>query len=258
MKRGIIGIVILLSAWVASAQKASAENQEKIISQQDEMAAQMQALMEGQEKLINLYGGEMDPNNRLDQMSYAYGLSVAENLKAQGADQVNIAAFMKGMTDVLLGQNPQMTPQEAQQIINEYMTEMKQMKAKEAKSKGEAFLAENAKRSEVKTTDSGLQYEVIKEGKGEQPTAKSKVTVHYEGTTIDGQIFDSSKQRGQPATFGLSQVIKGWTEGLQLMKPGAVYKLYIPSELAYGDRGAGQAIGPGETLIFEVELISIN
>ena len=106
MKRGIIGIVILLSAWGASAQKASAENQEKIISQQDEMAAQMQALMEGQEKLINLYGGEMDPNNRLDQMSYAYGLSVAENLKAQGADQVNIAAFMKGMTDVLLGQNP--------------------------------------------------------------------------------------------------------------------------------------------------------
>jgi FKBP-type peptidyl-prolyl cis-trans isomerase len=130
--------------------------------------------------------------------------------------------------------------------------------AEKAKQEGEAFLAENAKREGVKTTDSGLQYEVLQEGEGKKPTAEDRVTVHYKGTLISGEEFDSSYARGQPVTFPLSNVIPGWTEGVQLMSPGAKYKFYIPSDLAYGERGAGVKIGPNETLIFEVELLSVN
>lgn len=259
MKKVVLTIVMLTLAGVhIYAQRASGENQEKLLENQVKMEAQLNSLASNQEKLMQLYGGDMDPNNEVDQMSYAYGLSVAESFKAQGMDEFNMGAFMKGMSSVLMGQPTLMTVQEAQEVINAYMAKAKQAQAEQARKRGKEFLMENAKRSEVTVTESGLQYEVVKEGKGDAPQASSKVTVHYEGTTIDGQVFDSSKQRGQPATFGLNQVIKGWTEGLQLMKPGAVHKLYIPSELAYGERGAGQMIGPGETLIFEVELISIN
>jgi FKBP-type peptidyl-prolyl cis-trans isomerase FklB len=256
----ILMTVILISSTIAVgvAQKASGENQEKMLTQQNELEQQMAELAKNQEKLLQLYGGEMNENNEVDKMSYAYGISIAESFKMQGIQDFNMGAFMKGMSAVLMGQPTSMSAQEAQQVVNAYMTQMKQMQAEQARKRGKDFLLENAKRKEVTTTESGLQYEVIKEGKGENPKPTSQVTVHYEGTTIDGQVFDSSKQRGQPATFGLNQVIKGWTEGLQLMNPGSVYKLYIPSELAYGERGAGQMIGPGETLIFEVELISIN
>jgi FKBP-type peptidyl-prolyl cis-trans isomerase FklB len=256
----ILMTVFLISSTIAVgvAQKASGENQEKILTQQNELEQQMAELAKNQEKLLQLYGGEMNENNEVDKMSYAYGISIAESFKMQGIQDFNMGAFMKGMSAVLMGQPTSMSAQEAQQVVNAYMTQMKQIQAEQARKRGKDFLLENAKREEVTTTESGLQYEVIKEGKGDNPKPTSQVTVHYEGTTIDGQVFDSSKQRGQPATFGLNQVIKGWTEGLQLMNPGSVYKLYIPSELAYGERGAGQMIGPGETLIFEVELISIN
>lgn len=124
-------------------------------------------------------------------------------------------------------------------------------------AEGEKFLAENAKKEGVKTTASGLQYKELQAGTGEMPTANDQVKVHYKGSLLNGQEFDSSYKRGEPATFGVGQVIKGWTEGLQLMKEGSKYELYIPADLAYGDQGAGRAIGPGETLIFEVELIEI-
>ena len=148
--------------------------------------------------------------------------------------------------------------EEANVILQEYFQNLAN-KALEANSEaGKAFLAENAKREEVTTTASGLQYEVLLEGEGDSPKATDEVTVHYHGTLIDGSVFDSSVERGQPATFPVNGVIPGWIEALQLMKPGAKYKLFIPSDLAYGERGAGQMIGPNSTLIFEVELISIK
>lgn len=244
-----LSLVALLLTTTVTAQKSNNDKQTE---------QQLKEIEKNHERLMKLYGNDYDANNPVDKMSYAYGLSVAESFSSQGIEEVNLGAFMKGMSDVLADKETAMTMEEAQQFMNEYMQQLKQIQIQKAKERGQAFLAENAKRKGVQVTPSGLQYEVIKEGTGEHPSETSKVTVHYEGTTIDGKIFDSSKQRGQPATFGLNQVIKGWTEGLQLMTPGAIHKLYIPSELAYGDRGAGQAIGPGETLIFEVELISIN
>lgn len=246
LKLSVVAIMLTTSVF---AQKGNNDKQSE---------QQLKEIEKNYDRLLKLYGNDYDANDPVDKMSYAYGLSIAESFGSQGIEEVNLGAFMKAMSDVLSDKEKAMTMEEAQQFMNEYMQQLKQIQIQKAKERGQAFLAENAKRKGVQVTPSGLQYEVIKEGSGDHPKETSKVTVHYEGTTIDGKIFDSSKQRGQPATFGLNQVIKGWTEGLQLMNPGATYKLFIPSDLAYGDRGAGQAIGPGETLIFEVELISIN
>lgn len=171
---------------------------------------------------------------------------------------------IQGFRDAILAQS-QMTKQEAENVLKALDSQIRSKqqaermaKSEENKKKGEAFLAENAKRAEVKTTDSGLQYEVIEVGEGESPAATDTVEVHYRGTLISGEEFDSSRKHGEnPISFPLNRVIKGWTEGLQLMKPGAKYKFYIPGELAYGASGSGGGIGPNETLIFEVELLSV-
>ncbi len=194
----------------------------------------------------------------MDKISYALGLSLGQNLMGSGVTTLNYQDLTQGIKDVLEHQKPQITYQEAQQVLNHFFTELEQKIGGKAKEEGEKFLAENAKREGVKTTHSGLQYEVIEATIGQKPTATDKVKVHYEGTLVDGTVFDSSYKRGEPISFGLDQVIKGWTEGLQLMSIGSKYKLYIPYQLGYGTQGAGGNIPPYSALIFTVELLGIE
>jgi FKBP-type peptidyl-prolyl cis-trans isomerase FklB len=194
----------------------------------------------------------------MDKISYALGLSMGQNLLGSGVTSLNYADLAAGIKDVLEKNQPQISYQEAQTVLNKFFSELEEKLVGEAKASGEAFLAENAKREGVKVTDSGLQYEVLEETIGQKPKATDKVRVHYEGTLIDGTVFDSSYKRGESITFGLDQVIKGWTEGLQLMSIGSKYKLYLPYHLAYGERGAGANIPPYSALIFTVELLGIE
>ena len=194
----------------------------------------------------------------MDKISYALGLSMGQQLLSSGVEKLNYADLAKGIEHVLEKQQPEIAYTEAQTILNQFFTELEQKIAGQAKEAGEKFLADNAKRPEVKTTPSGLQYEVIEATIGQKPKATDKVKVHYEGTLTDGTVFDSSYKRGEPITFGLNQVIKGWTEGLQLMSIGSKYKLYSPYQLGYGAQGAGAAIPPYAALIFTVELLGIE
>lgn len=209
--------------------------------------------------LREIYAGTYNAEDTVSMVSYAYGQGLATNLQLQGFTEIDLAALSLGIIDVLQNYDQKMTEEESQQVLNTYIQKLMEEKAKMAIAEGQAFLAENAKKEGVMTTESGLQYKVLQEGSGVKPNATSNVTVHYHGTLKDGTVFDSSVERGQPASFGLNQVIKGWTEGLQLMPTGAKYVFYIPSDLGYGPRGAGGGkIGPNEVLVFEVELISIN
>jgi FKBP-type peptidyl-prolyl cis-trans isomerase FklB len=194
----------------------------------------------------------------MDKISYAIGLSMGQNLLGSGVTSLEYADLAAGIKDVLEKNQPQISYQEAQQVLGKFFSELETKIAGEAKAAGEAFLAENAKREGVKVTESGLQYEVLEATIGQKPKATDKVRVHYEGTLIDGTVFDSSYKRGESITFGLNQVIKGWTEGLQLMSIGSKYKLYLPYQLAYGERGAGANIPPYAALIFTVELLGIE
>ena len=194
----------------------------------------------------------------MDKISYAIGLSMGQNLMGSGVTSLEYANLAAGIKDVLEKNQPQISYQEAQQVLGKFFSELEQKIAGEAKAAGEAFLAENAKREGVKVTESGLQYEVLEATIGQKPKATDKVRVHYEGTLINGTVFDSSYKRGESITFGLNQVIKGWTEGLQLMSIGSKYKLYLPYQLAYGERGAGANIPPYAALIFTVELLGIE
>ena len=194
----------------------------------------------------------------MDKISYAIGLSMGQNLMGSGVTSLEYADLAAGIKDVLEKNQPQISYQEAQQVLGKFFSELEEKIAGEAKAAGEAFLAENAKREGVKVTESGLQYEVLEATIGQKPKATDKVRVHYEGTLIDGTVFDSSYKRGESITFGLNQVIKGWTEGLQLMSIGSKDKLYLPYQLAYGERGAGANIPPYAALIFTVELLGIE
>jgi FKBP-type peptidyl-prolyl cis-trans isomerase FklB len=194
----------------------------------------------------------------MDKISYAIGLSMGQNLMGSGVTSLEYADLAAGIKDVLEKNQPQISYQEAQQVLGKFFSELEAKIAGQAKAAGEAFLAENAKREGVKVTESGLQYEVLEATIGQKPKATDKVRVHYEGTLIDGTVFDSSYKRGESITFGLNQVIKGWTEGLQLMSIGSKYKLYLPYQLAYGERGAGANIPPYAALIFTVELLGIE
>ena len=203
-------------------------------------------------------------NKELDRLSYALGLSMGNNFRAFGIQTINVQDFADGVAAVFYGSQPQMTYDEAKAEIQKFFTELEAKQREEAAKMGEInakageeFLTENGKRAEVKTTASGLQYEVIKEGDGPQPNADDQVVVHYTGKLIDGTVFDSSEDRGVPATFGVTQVIPGWVEALQLMKAGSTWRLFIPSALAYGPQGAGNIIGPNATLIFDVSLIEV-
>ena len=191
-------------------------------------------------------------------ISYSLGALMAGNVKAQGADSLDIEALNKGIQDALSGQTLLVDQSEAMGLVQNYMQAAAQRKAARAKEVGLAYLEANKTKEGVITTVSGLQYKVMQQGTGKQPTASDRVTVHYIGTLTDGTVFDSSVKRGQPATFSVGGVIRGWTEALQLMKEGDKWMLYIPYDLAYGERGSGGQIPPYSTLIFEVELLKVN
>jgi FKBP-type peptidyl-prolyl cis-trans isomerase FklB len=194
----------------------------------------------------------------MEKVSYSLGVSVANSVKAQGLQSIDAKAVGKAFEDVFEGKELVISEEEANVILQEYFQKLANKALEENQAAGKKFLLENAKRDGVVTTASGLQYEVLAQGSGASPKATDEVTVHYHGTLTDGRVFDSSVERGQPATFPVNGVIPGWIEALQLMNVGSKYKLFIPSDLAYGERGAGQMIGPNSTLIFEVELISIK
>ncbi len=201
----------------------------------------------------------------MDKLSYALGLGIGQQLVQMGAgNDLNVDDFAQSIKDVLAGKELKVSHREAQQLVQDYFAKKEEAmnaeraeKGKAAKTEGERYLAENGKKEGVITLPSGLQYQVLKKGNGKKPSAKDSVKCHYEGFLLDGTVFDSSVQRGEPAVFGLQQVIAGWTEGLQLMQEGAKYRFFIPYRLAYGEGGAGQLIPPFATLIFDVELIEV-
>lgn len=201
----------------------------------------------------------------ISKLSYALGLSMGHNFRTSGIEAIDVAEFAEALESIYGDKQQKMTSLEAKEIINSFFTKMQEMQQAEAAAMGELnakagkeFLEVNGKREEVRTTATGLQYEVLEEGNGAQPKPGDSVTVHYTGKLIDGTVFDSSVDRGEPATFGVTQVIPGWVEALQLMKAGSKWRLFIPSDLAYGPQGAGGVIGPNQTLIFDVELISVE
>lgn len=217
--------------------------------------------MDGETPAVVKDGGRVALVTELDKESYAVGVALSQSVK--GAE-LNIDAFCQGMRDFLGDKELALTDEEIGTVLRAFNTKMQQLKLKEQndmlsknKAEGEAFLAENGKKEGVKTTASGLQYQIIEPGTGKKPLATDTVKVHYKGTLINGEEFDSSYKRGEPAIFPLNGVIKGWTEGLQLLNEGGKAKLFIPSDLAYGDSG-NRSIEPAKTLIFEVELIEIN
>ena len=193
----------------------------------------------------------------MDKFSYAIGLGIGQNLLSMGAQGINVEDFAQAIADVLNRNETAISHNEAREIVNKYFAELEAKMNAENIEKGKAFLAENAKKEGIVTLPSGLQYEVITEGNGKKPSATDRVKCHYEGTLIDGTLFDSSIKRGQPAVFGVNQVIQGWVEALQLMTEGSKWRLFIPSELGYGAQQAGEMIPPHSTLIFEVELIEV-
>ncbi|MBR4783199.1 MAG: FKBP-type peptidyl-prolyl cis-trans isomerase [Bacteroidaceae bacterium] len=200
----------------------------------------------------------------MDKASYALGLGIGHQLKGMGGDRLVIDDFAQAIKDVISDNQTQMDMKEAQIIASNFMAEVEEENKKKReeigamlKMAGEQFLADNAKKQGVTVTASGLQYEILSQGSGRQPKATDSVKCHYEGRLIDGTVFDSSYRRGTPATFGLNQVIAGWTEGVQLMQEGAKYRFYIPFNLAYGANGAGDSIPPYSALIFDVELLEV-
>ncbi|GJG36358.1 MULTISPECIES: FKBP-type peptidyl-prolyl cis-trans isomerase [Prevotella] len=194
----------------------------------------------------------------MDKLSYSLGLGIGRQLSQLGAKNINVDDFAQSIKDALSGKEPAVSDEEAQQIVNQFFVEQEKVKSAAAKAEGENFLAENGKKEGVVTLPSGLQYTVLREGNGKRPSATDTVECDYEGTLINGKVFDSSYRRGEHATFPLNQVIAGWTEGLQLMQEGAKYRFFIPYNLAYGERGAGRDIPPYAALIFDVELHKVK
>lgn len=250
MRSVIFCLVVLISASAFAQSKK--ELQAKVTSLTSEVTA-LKAEIEQLKK-----PKEVSLNTIHERASYSLGVLMGSNVKRQGGDSLVVDALNAAMTDVFLGKPLKIQEQECSMIIQPYMQQAMENKTKIAKAEGVNFLNANKTKPGVVTTASGLQYKKLTEGKGKQPTAEKNVTVHYAGKLIDGLEFDSSIKRGEPASFDVNGVIPGWTEALQLMHEGDKWELYIPSELAYGERGAGGQIPPHSVLIFEVELIKVN
>ena len=197
-------------------------------------------------------------NNQIDSVSYSLGMNIASGIKSQGMDSVNQIALNKAFEDVFANKDKLITEENSQQLLNRYFQELAEQVGEINLKKGEAFLEKNKTKEGVFTTASGLQYKIIGKGSGPKPALTDQVTTHYKGITIEGETFDSSLDRGEPATFAVNGLIKGWTEALQLMSVGSKWQLFVPSDLAYGQNGAGAKIGPNSVLIFELELLGIN
>jgi len=193
----------------------------------------------------------------MKEISYSLGMNIASNLKSSGVDTIDFEEFNTGLKAVFKGNQTKIGTEEANQLLQEFFTALQQEQHGSNIEEGKAFLTENSKKENITELESGLQYEILKEGTGEKPKATDQVKCHYHGTLIDGTVFDSSVERGEPAVFPVNGVIPGWVEALQLMPTGSKWKLFIPSEMAYGEKGAGQAIAPHSTLIFDVELLEI-
>ncbi|MFT4534718.1 MAG: FKBP-type peptidyl-prolyl cis-trans isomerase FklB [Saprospiraceae bacterium] len=197
-------------------------------------------------------------DNELDKLSYSLGIDIAKSLLSQGVNELNGIIFGQAMNDIFSNSTLKMSEKDAMDFLNDHFSKLQAKQHEGVLKAGQDFLTANSKNEGVITLESGLQYQVLAEGEGEKPTADSTVTTHYHGTTVDGKVFDSSVERGTPASFPVKGVIAGWTEALQLMPVGSKWRLTVPSNLAYGDRGAGPDIGPHATLIFDVELLKIN
>lgn len=198
-----------------------------------------------------------DFNSKLGKFSYSLGLSIGSNLIQSGVKSIDPQCFLDGIQDVFNGQEPKLTADEANRILQDFISEQQAGAGKANLEEGQTFLAENRKKQGVEETASGLQFTILKTGDGELPTLTDQVKCHYHGTLIDGTVFDSSVERGEPAVFPVNGVIQGWVEALQMMPAGSKWRLFVPHDLAYGERGAGGAIGPNSTLIFDVELLEI-
>lgn len=203
-------------------------------------------------------GTSVDVNNEDQKVAYMYGVYTAQQMENQSFSEIDLNAFVQGVRDKLEKGETQISEDSVMSVLQVYYQKKMTEEADKLKAEGIAFLEENKNKEGVQVTESGLQYEVLVEGDGPMPSLQDKVTTHYHGTLIDGTVFDSSVENGKPVSFPVSGVIAGWTEALQMMKVGSKWKLYVPSDLAYGERGAGQKIKPGAALIFEVELLSID
>jgi len=234
---------------------AFAQSKKELQSQVNQLKVESQNLKKEMEGLKNPVLQLTDKHTKA---SYGLGVLVASNIKAQGGDSLSLDVIVAAIKDVFNNKTLLIQQQECSSIVQQYMQEASKLKSMKAREEGQRFLLENKTKPGVTTTASGLQYQVLTVGKGKTPTTNDQVTVHYTGKLLDGTEFDSSVRRGSPATFGVTQVIAGWTEALQLMREGDKWVLFIPENLAYGDRGAGSQIPPYATLVFEIELIKIN
>lgn len=235
---------------------ASAQSKKELITKTQQLSAEVEALKKQVDELKKPKAADL--NDQHKKASYALGILVSKNLKMQGGDSLDYESLTYGIRDVFKGDSLQLDPQDAAMFVQVYMQQAMQAKIEKAKAVGVAFLAENKTKAGITETASGLQYKVITAGTGKKPTATDQVTVHYTGKLLDGTPFDSSVERGEPATFAVNEVIAGWTEALQLMREGDKWILFLPSELGYGDQGAGGQIPPHSVLVFEVELIKVN
>ncbi|GIL22872.1 MAG: peptidyl-prolyl cis-trans isomerase [Bacteroidota bacterium] len=245
-----------LPVLILSSVTVVAQSKKELIAKTQQLNAEVETLKKQVEELKKPQTADL--SNPHKKASYSLGILISKNLKAQGADSLDYESLVYGVRDVFKGDSLQLKPEDAAMFVQVYMQQAMEAKIEKAKATGLAFLAENKTKPGVTETASGLQYKIITSGTGKKPTANDRVTVHYAGKLLDGTSFDSSIERGEPATFGVTEVIAGWTEALQLMREGDKWVLYLPSELAYGDQGAGGQIPPYSVLIFEVELIKVN
>lgn len=246
----------LITALLVASQSLFAQSKKELKAEVSQLQTELSNLKAELNALKNPERCEL--NNEHQKASYGLGVLMANNLIRQGSDSIDIDILNEAMKDVITARSLQIAEDEAMGIVQPYMSKAMERKIELLKEEGRSFLESNKTKEGVQVTESGLQYKVLTKGSGKMPTAESNVTVHYLGKLIDGTEFDSSYKRNEPATFNLGQVIQGWTEALQLMQEGDKFELYVPYELGYGERGAGGDIPPFATLIFEVELISVN